>query len=89
MNIQLVKIVSGAKTLYVNIVYYASMERAYVDSFYKWASKVKKLLYENGLGDVWENQGAYDPDASMSVFWAVGWHLQTKLERQINGVTES
>ena len=51
--------------------------------------KLKKLLYEKGLGDVWENQGAYDPDASMSVFWAVGWHLQTKLERQINGVTES
>ena len=62
------KIVSGAKPFYVNTVYHASKLRANLDSSYNWASKVKKLLYENGYGDVWENQGVYNPDAFMYVF---------------------
>ena len=62
------KIVSGAKPFYVNTVYHASKLRANIDSSYNWASKVKKLLYENEYGDVWENQGVYDPDAFMYVF---------------------
>ena len=62
------KIVSEAKAFYVNTVYRASKLRANLDSSYNWASKVKKLLNENGLGNVWENQGAYDPDACMYVF---------------------
>ena len=62
------KIVSGAKPFYVNTVYHASKLRANLDSSYNWASKVKKLLHENGYGDVWENQGVYNPDAFMYVF---------------------
>ena len=31
-------------------------------------ARLKKLLYGNEYGDVWENQGVYDPDAFMYVF---------------------
>ena len=62
------KIVSGAKPFYVNTVYHASKLRANLDSSCNWTSKVEKLLFENGYGDVWENQGVYDPDAFMYIF---------------------
>ena len=63
----LIYILRRRKFIYM-VIYHASKLRANIDSSYNWASKVKKLLYENEYGDVWENQGVYDPDAFMYIF---------------------
>ena len=64
----LVKNCGRSETFFVNTVYHASKLRANLDSSYKWTCKVRKMLYENGFGDLWENQGVHDPDAFMYVF---------------------
>ena len=49
-------------------MYHASKLRDNLDSSYNWASKVKNCYMKLDLGDVWENEGMYDPDAFMYVF---------------------
>ena len=54
------KIVSGRKPHYVNILYYAALSRIRVNDKYNWALNVKQLLCSIGFGDVWYSQGVSD-----------------------------
>ena len=54
------KIVSGRKPHYVNILYYAALSRIRVNDKYNWALNVKQLLCSIGFGDVWYSQGISD-----------------------------
>ena len=54
------KIVSGKKSRYVNVLYHAALSRVKENDSYNWVSDVKQLLCSIGFGDVWYNQGAID-----------------------------
>ena len=61
---------SGANSFYVNSTLCTMHQRNVPISIalITMQVKFKKLLYENGFEDVWENQCIYDPDAFMYVF---------------------
>ena len=54
------KIISGKKSRYVNVLYHAALSRVKENDSYNWVSDVKKLLCSIGFGDVWYNQGVID-----------------------------
>lgn len=63
-----VKIVSGCKSPYINILYSAAVAHMGNDHTFNWASKVKHLLNTTGFGDIWLSQGVNNPDAFILAF---------------------
>ena len=62
------KIVSGQKSMYVNVVYNSCLERIDKNSTSNWAYNVKQLLFRYGFGNVWGSQGVDDPDVFYNEF---------------------
>ena len=62
------KIVSGQKSMYVNVVYNSCLERIDKNSTSNWAYNVKQLLFRYGFGNVWVSQGVDDPDVFYNEF---------------------
>ena len=56
------KIVSGKKSHYVNVLYQAALTRTKENDSYHWVSDVniKQLLCSIGFGDVWYSQMVID-----------------------------
>ena len=61
------KIVSGKKSRYVNVLYHAALSRVKENDSYNWVSDVKQLLCSIGFGDVWYNQGVIDQTGFLCV----------------------
>ena len=62
------KIVSGQKSMYVNVIYNSCLERIDKKSTSNWAYNVKQLLFRYGFGNVWVSQGVDDPDVFYNEF---------------------
>ena len=54
------KIVSGKKSRFVNVLYHAALSRVKENDSYNWVSDVKQLLCSIGFADVWYKQGVID-----------------------------
>ena len=61
------KIVSGKKSRYVNVLYHAALSRIKENDSYDWVSDVKQLLCSICFGDVWYNLGVIDQTGCLSV----------------------
>ena len=61
------KIASGKKSCYVNVLYHAALSRVKENDSYNWVSDVKQLLCSIGFGDVWYNQGVIDQTGFLCV----------------------